>query len=439
MSGLFKRNTTEPSVNEKTREWIEYCFLWLINSFGKENIKSRKILTPDYNDFPILYNGQRQSAFDTLKIVAKQMEIDFDNIDLNIYKEGQEAIDTGSILGYRIFMQNVKGQKYTNGLYFGQQENGKYLIGLEEKLLKDPIDIIASLAHELSHIKLLGEERIKGNYEHLTDMTTIIFGLGIFNANVAFQTKSGYDFRGWKRSGYLSQMEWGYALALFSYLREEENPAWITFLSKNVKSDFERSMNFIQNNPDNIFKTHAKEPEAKPKNDVIKKIYTANNNKDFEQVINLYKDQLRVHPNNKSIINNIGYALLRQKKYKEAIDYFNIAIAIEPKWDFPYNNRGYCKLQLEDIKGSYEDILKACEMNPFNSFAWRNLGAYYLRTNEFEKALENFEEAEKIDDKTELINFYLGKTYEKLGDEEKAKKYLNKSIELNEYIDIPNE
>jgi len=87
----------------------------------------------------------------------------------------------------------------------------------------------------------------------LTDLTTIVFGLGIFNANAAFQTTAGFDSWGWSKSGYLSQMEWGYALALFAYIREEEEPAWIEFLTRNVKSDFRQSLKFIHANKEKIF------------------------------------------------------------------------------------------------------------------------------------------------------------------------------------------
>jgi hypothetical protein len=43
------------------------------------------------------------------------------------------------------------------------------------------------LAHEFSHIKLLGENRMQENHEHLTDLFTVVFGLGIFNANASFK------------------------------------------------------------------------------------------------------------------------------------------------------------------------------------------------------------------------------------------------------------
>ena len=112
--------------------------------------------------------------------------------------------------------------------------------------------MVATLAHELAHIKLLGENRIEANDEKLTDLTTLIFGMGIFNANVAFQTISDIDSIGWRKMGYLTQMEWGYGLSLLAYLRDETTPNWIEYLQLSVKEDFQQGERFIENNKDLI-------------------------------------------------------------------------------------------------------------------------------------------------------------------------------------------
>lgn len=260
MFGLFGSNKKiEPPVKEEMRQWIERAILWLTHTFGEEAVKKRKVLTPHYSDFPIKYNGEHQTAVDTMKIVAEQMEISPDDIQLDIYMEGQREIDTGGVFGSgRIFMQQIEGEKYSGGKYWGKQDDSKYHIGLEEKKLKEPVSMVATLAHELSHIKLLGENRIDKNNEPLTDLATVIFGLGIFNANCAFQTHTGISSWGWNKLGYLSQMEWGYALAVFAYIREEKTPGWINFLATNGKSDFKKSEKFIYANPDKVFKPVSK-------------------------------------------------------------------------------------------------------------------------------------------------------------------------------------
>ncbi len=254
MFGLFKNNEEELPIDEETRFWLDSCFIWLKEAFGEENIKKRKILTPHYKDFPVKYNSSHQSVLETLKIVAIQMEINPDEIHLDIYSEGKTELDTGGLIGHRIFLNQVEGDKYSGGLYFGKQEDGKYHIAIEDKKLNSPEKLVATLAHELSHIKLLGENKLDRNNEELTDLTTIVFGLGIFNANAAFNVESGLGYWEWNKAGYLSQMEWGYALALYSYIREEDEPEWWSFLSRNVKSDLKKGMLFIKKHPELIMK-----------------------------------------------------------------------------------------------------------------------------------------------------------------------------------------
>jgi hypothetical protein len=52
--------------------------------------------------------------------------------------------------------------------------------------------------------------------------------------------------------GIYLRWNWGYALALLAYFREEESPAWINHLTLNVKSDFKQSMKFIIQNEDKL-------------------------------------------------------------------------------------------------------------------------------------------------------------------------------------------
>ena len=239
-------------VSYDSRIWLEKSFSLLFDIFDKEKIKQTKILIPHHSNFPIKYNGDTQTAFDTLKIVAEQMEVEFDEIQLNLYDEGVNAISTGSPWGGRIFLNSDNNDKGSAGLYWGKQADNKYHIGLERRKLTQPEIMVATLAHELAHIKLLGENKIEANDEKLTDLTTVIFGIGIFNANAAFQTIRSIDSSGWRKMGYLTQMEWGYALSLLAYIRDEKTPNWIEYLTLNVKGDFKQGERFIENNKDLI-------------------------------------------------------------------------------------------------------------------------------------------------------------------------------------------
>jgi len=224
-------------VDEPVRIFLEQSFQLLLNIFGIEDTLNRIVLTPERIHFPVQYDGSEQSAFETLRIIAGQMEVPAERITLDFIDEDLRHITEGN----------------PGGFYWGKGENDNFEISLARKKLNEPENMVATLAHEIAHIKLLGENRMEENDEPITDLTTIFFGLGIFNANAAFQTFADSKYYGWSKSGYLTQWEWGYALALFAYVRQEKQPDWANHLCKNVKADFKRSQHFISNNEDIIF------------------------------------------------------------------------------------------------------------------------------------------------------------------------------------------
>jgi hypothetical protein len=235
-------------IPEERRQWLEHAFGWLVNTFGEDSIRERRVLTPHHSDFPIRYTGSHQTGRDTADIIARQMEIDPAEIELFFYQDGIREIAAGD-MGNTIYTAGegrTGSVKSSSGRYMGRQEDGKFHIALQEKNLREPEYMVATLAHELSHIKLLGEERLLENDEQLTDINTLIFGLGIFNANSAFSTHQDFRSHGWRKLGYLTQMDWGYVLALFSRLRAEDDPEWVKFLCKNVKSDFGKSRRYLE-------------------------------------------------------------------------------------------------------------------------------------------------------------------------------------------------
>lgn len=259
MFGLFsKKNNNECPIDPETRLWMENAFLWLATQFGHDNIASKPMLLPTPEHFPIRYDGSKESLLRTAEIIAKQMEIDIAEINLDTYE--QNIQEFSGDFGHRIWTEVDKDsdEKMAAGLYFDKNEQGKYDILIEKKNLSDPENMAATIAHEFSHIKLLGEKRLDFNDEKLTDLTPVVFGLGIFNANSAFKEHKSFDSYGHNSIGYLKQREWGYALALYAYFRQEELSDWIKYLTPNIKSDFKKSMDFINANKDKIFEEEYK-------------------------------------------------------------------------------------------------------------------------------------------------------------------------------------
>lgn len=254
MFGFLKKQSRECPIDTDTRLWMEQAFVWLIQEFKQNHMTSKPVLLPTPEHFPIRYDGSKDSLIQTARIVAHQMDLDLQEINLDVY--GESIHEIKSEYGFRMWTipDENSEEQLTAGLYFGKNANGQYDIFIEKNNLHDPEKLVATLAHEFAHIKLLGEKRVSFNDESLTDLTTVAFGMGIFNANCAFREIKGFDGWGHNTLGYLKQREWGYALALYAYFKQEKGPAWIRYLTPNIKSDVKKSSAFIYANTDRIFR-----------------------------------------------------------------------------------------------------------------------------------------------------------------------------------------
>jgi hypothetical protein len=286
MLSLFKKdNPPQSPLKDHRLQWVESAFQWLTDTFDRESILARKVLIPHHSDFPIRYNGNPQTATDTLAILAAQMDIAFPDIQLTIDDDTINQLSTGSPTGSKLILITDTDPSFENdpdadialshdhGLsaandqspgpgqpaandqspgpgqraadWPSRNEEGKYPVTLNKSRLQVPEIMVAALARELAKIKLLGENRIPKPDEPLADLTTLIFGLGIFNANASFLSQ---NIRIAGTNSRMTQMEWGYGLALFAHLRNEKRPPWIDYLVKNIKSDFLKSEQYIAYN-----------------------------------------------------------------------------------------------------------------------------------------------------------------------------------------------
>jgi hypothetical protein len=235
-------------VSDEMRRWADDAFQQLSKLLGRKRMLDAAVVLPEDKFFPEPYDGSKLAVRALADRVAGYMGIRPETYVVEIYAANEQALRTS------IPFWSGKTQDAA-GLYFHEQEDGRYLIGLHASQLKEPLSIVATLAHELSHVILLGEgliDRRREDMEPLTDLCTVYLGMGVFTASVAFQFKqwNDTDKQGWSttRKGYLSEPMWGYALARFARERKEENPAWASSLPPNVRAYFKRSARWLEKN-----------------------------------------------------------------------------------------------------------------------------------------------------------------------------------------------
>src|SRR5208337_3197222 len=106
-----------------------------------------------------------------------------------------------------------------------------YLVTLDTDELYNPGALVATMAHELAHARLLGEGRLRRpghDHEVLTDLTALSLGFGIFMANSPrvwisqFTKWPGTEFN---KPQYMTSPMYGYALAHLAWFQGQRKPA----------------------------------------------------------------------------------------------------------------------------------------------------------------------------------------------------------------------
>jgi len=243
-------------VTEEERQWVDEGFVRLGQLLGRSRMLEATVILPNAEHFPDDYDRTPASAEILFQRMCRHLQVDRTRIELEIFPDETEELR--ELLPYW-----NSGSDGCAGMYIhdgvaasgddqrvGQKDRGskRMLVALRSSLLKDQFALVATVAHELGHVILLGgglmDPRIL-DHEPMTDLLTVYLGCGVFNANSSARFKQFQDARhqGWsmQRLGYLPERIYGYALARFATERDEHRPAWARHLSPNVRTYFKHS------------------------------------------------------------------------------------------------------------------------------------------------------------------------------------------------------
>jgi hypothetical protein len=240
---MFWSTPTCP-VEEDDKLWIEESMQWLLEEFGTETFREVAVVLPTDEFFPDEYVGDEEDVEALVERVCDYMNVDRDRLNVEFFADDRDEFQSSLCF--------IEGSSEGAAGYYNKRRD-KFVISLDSSQLSDPMSLVATIAHELGHVRLLGEGRLHGGYddhEPLTDLLTVFFGLGVFTANSAFRFSqwTGSSQQGWRaeRKGYLTEEMLGYALALFTLMRGERNPAWGQFLAGSVKTYFKNALKYLE-------------------------------------------------------------------------------------------------------------------------------------------------------------------------------------------------
>ena len=228
-------------ISEEQRLWTDEGFKRLVKLLGRRRMLDARVVEPTAEDFPDPYDKSPEAVERLFSRVCAYMCIDRSSIELEIFQDETEEL--------REILPHWRGDAETRaaGLYVHAHEQdrvsengeGSMVVAVRSTMLKDPMSLIATVAHELGHVILLGGKLISPttpDHESMTDLLTVFLGLGIFTANSAARFKQFQEDRrvGWsmQRLGYLPEAVFGYALGRFAAERGGKRPEWTRHLSE---------------------------------------------------------------------------------------------------------------------------------------------------------------------------------------------------------------
>lgn len=231
------------------KQWVEERLEWLAVDFEDSAFTGRRIVLPTGDFFPDPYDQSERSVRALLDRVCDYMDVVPDLVSLKFVAEAG-----------KIWLVDDQG-RYLPGAA-GTYEEGEYqyIIRIDRSGLDDPMGLVGTIAHELAHVRLLGEGRIMREVydnELLTDLTVVHFGLGIFLANTPRNWESHYTT--WPdtmlhKPEYMTPPMFGWALAHLAWFRGEENPAWARYLSSSARSNLKQGIRYLNATADSAYK-----------------------------------------------------------------------------------------------------------------------------------------------------------------------------------------
>jgi hypothetical protein len=227
--------STKLPITDEDRVWIDDGFVRLERMLGRDRMMRAEVVLPVEQFFPDVYDGSKASVTAMADRIASYLGVPNTAFSIEIFAENEEA-----------WRQTIPERREKTsdaaGLYFHEHEDGRHTVGVHAKHLKDPLLMVATIAHELVHVLLLGGgllDRESEDMEPLTDLATVFLGFGVFTAQSSFQFKQWTEgnMQGWsaQRIGYLPERILGYALARFCHERGEIKPLWTRALPTNIR------------------------------------------------------------------------------------------------------------------------------------------------------------------------------------------------------------
>lgn len=212
-------------VDRKTAEWIVDRLGWILETFAQEkSIHATELVLPLPGYFSFDASSPEARAEQIFRRTAEycgvaNWEVDLVPFDRHLSQE----------VGTFWRLQPLSDAPA--GTFSLSPGSNRPQISYAADLVEKPVALIATFAHEISHLILMSRPRPEWiadeEEELLTDLFAVYLGFGVFLANSAFdfEQNSSFDRQGWSssRQGYLSENSLLFATALFLCIQGQQH------------------------------------------------------------------------------------------------------------------------------------------------------------------------------------------------------------------------
>lgn len=235
----------ETFIDDDTAAWHIENFAWLMREFGRDGefLASRLVL-PNAEFFPTAGERGHDLALRLFHSVKEHCRMA--HWPIRLVADDNPAFQ---IAQDTLLVQQESRVLGTFG-YEGSGLDAVPVITYAPSLVDSPVDLIATLAHEMAHALLSAAESepVCGEDEHefLTDLAAVFMGFGVFLAATRFR-KLGEGVgairsEGFARTGYLPENDLVFATALYLAVQGLEPEAAAPSLKPHMRQGLERSM-----------------------------------------------------------------------------------------------------------------------------------------------------------------------------------------------------
>ena len=255
-------------VDKHTAEWQFEHYEILIRNFSTgPGLPEADLQLPkrenflDTNNPEKVYEGDELAKF-LLEKVKSQCGLEGTDVVLMPTKESKPEHIGGSVI-----LQTQDTNAAAGRYIVEQKKDGNYreTITYDQDLVNNPAQLIATFAHELSHLLHnrayeLPTFDAEILYEMFTDLTAVYMGYGVFLANGRFSYESNGEMWGSKSTGYLPESELIFATAIFMKIKNLSTEQTKPFLKKHLQKMLVKAMRQLDTYAEEIQRLRELEP-----------------------------------------------------------------------------------------------------------------------------------------------------------------------------------